>query len=215
MQKRSYDILNNHPINVERAKKGLNKANSIWFWGAGTRPALSPFYEKSGLKGVMISAVDLLKGIAVGAGMRNITVPGADGSLHTNYRGKAEAAVSALLSEGADFAYIHVEAPDEMGHQGSAERKVQAIEFIDEQIVGVAKRALDASGEPYRMLILPDHPTPVALRTHTSDPVPYLLYDSTKKVNGPAVYTEETAAASEYNFDEGYRLMGHFTQKED
>ena len=147
--------------------------------------------------------------------MRNITVPGADGSLHTNYRGKAEAAVSALLSEGADFAYIHVEAPDEMGHQGSAERKVQAIEFIDEQIVGVAKRALDASGEPYRMLILPDHPTPVALRTHTSDPVPYLLYDSTKKVNGPAVYTEETAAASEYNFDEGYRLMGHFTQKED
>ncbi|MBR5712313.1 MAG: cofactor-independent phosphoglycerate mutase [Lachnospiraceae bacterium] len=212
MQRRSYEILNNHPINVERAKKGLNKANSVWFWGAGTRPALTLFREESGLNGVMISAVDLLKGIAVGAGMRNIEVPGADGSLHTNYRGKAEAAVNALLSEGADFAYIHVEAPDEMGHQGSAERKVQAIEKIDENIVAVVRQAMDASGEAYRILVLPDHPTPVALRTHTSDPIPYLLYDSTKTVSGPSEYTEESAAAAGLKFPEGYRLMKHFTE---
>ena len=212
MQKRSYEILNNHPINVERAKKGLNKANSVWFWGAGTRPALSSFYEKSGLRGVMISAVDLLKGIAVGAGMRNISVPGADGSLHTNYEGKARAAIQALLSENADFAYIHVEAPDEMGHQGSAERKVQAIEQIDRNIVGVIRREMDASGENYRLLILPDHPTPVSLRTHTADPIPYLLYDSTKAVDGPAEYTEETAVTTGYVFEEGFRLMEHFTK---
>ncbi|MCR5086479.1 MAG: cofactor-independent phosphoglycerate mutase [Lachnospiraceae bacterium] len=212
MQKRSYEILNSHPINVERAAKGLNKANSIWFWGAGTRPSLSSFREKTGLSGVMISAVDLLKGIAVGAGMRNIIVPGADGSLHTNYRGKAEAAVAALLTENEDFAYIHVEAPDEMGHQGSAERKITAIEYIDEQIVGVIKRAMDASGEDYRMLILPDHPTPVSLRTHTSAPVPYLLYDSTKKVSGVPAYTEETAASTPFDYAEGFRLMEHFTK---
>ena len=212
MQKRSYEILNNHPINVERAKKGLNKANSVWFWGAGTRPALSSFYEKSGLRGVMISAVDLLKGIAVGAGMRNISVPGADGSLHTNYEGKARAAIQALLSENADFAYIHVEAPDEMGHQGSAERKVQAIEQIDRNIVGVIRREMDASGEDYCLLILPDHPTPVSLRTHTADPIPYLLYDSTKAVDGPAEYTEETAVTTGYVFEEGFRLMEHFTK---
>ena len=212
MQKRSYEILNNHPINVERAAKGLNKANSLWFWGAGTRPMLSSFFEKCGLRGVMISAVDLLKGIAVGAGMRNIIVPGADGSLHTNYRGKAEAAVNAVLSEGADFAYIHVEAPDEMGHQGSAERKVQAIEFIDEQIIGVVRKAMDASGEPYRLMLLPDHPTPVSLRTHTSEPIPYLIYDSTKTVHCADVYTEESAEKTGYNYPEGFRLMEHFTK---
>ena len=213
MQKRSYEILNNHPINVERAKKGLNKANSLWFWGAGTRPALDSFYEKTGLKGVMISAVDLLKGIAVGAGMRNITVPGADGSLHTNYEGKARAAVQALLEEGADFAYIHIEAPDEMGHQGSAERKVQAIESIDKYIVGVVRREMDASGEPYRLLLMPDHPTPVAVRTHTSDPIPYMLYDSTKTISVAEEYTEAAAVGTGYEFEEGYRLMAHFTEK--
>lgn len=213
MQKRSYEILNNHPINVERAKQGLNKANSLWFWGAGTRPALSSFYEKTGLRGVMISAVDLLKGIAVGAGLRNITVPGANGGLHTNYEGKARAAVKALLEEGADFAYIHVEAPDEMGHQGSAERKVEAIEQIDRNIIGVVRREMDASGEPYRLLLMPDHPTPVTLRTHTADPIPYLLYDSTKNVSCADVYTEEAAEKTGYDYPEGYRLMEHFTEK--
>ncbi len=211
MQKRSYEILNNHPINVERAKKGLNKANSVWFWGAGTRPALDSFRDKTGLNGVMISAVDLLKGIAVGAGMRNISVEGANGGLHTNYEGKAKAAVNALLAEQADFAYVHIEAPDEMGHQGSAERKVQAIENIDRQVVRIVKEAMDKSGEPYRILIMPDHPTPVALRTHTSDPIPYLLYDSTKTVNCASVYSEASGAATGYRFEEGYRLMEHFT----
>ena len=212
LQKRSYDILNNHPLNVARAKQGLNKANSLWFWGAGTRPALSSFKETTGLNGVMISAVDLLKGIAVGSGMRNIEVPGADGSLHTNYVGKAEAAVHALLAENADFAYIHIESPDEMGHQGSAERKVQAIQFVDEHVVGTIRREMDASGEPYRLLIAPDHPTPVSLRTHTSDPVPYLLYDSTNRVHCADVYTEASAQETGLYFPEGYRLMAHFTQ---
>ena len=204
MQKKSYEILNNHPINVARAAKGLNKANSIWFWGAGTKPILTSFEEKTGKKGAMISAVDLLKGIAVGAGMDNKIVEGANGQLHTNYEGKAQAAVDALTKEGYDFAYIHVEAPDEMGHQGSVERKVQAIEFLDERIIRYVKEAMDVSGEDYRMLILPDHPTPIEVRTHTSEPVPYLLYDSTKKQDNDWQYSEKCAA------DGGiYRPLGH------
>ncbi|HCL04106.1 MAG TPA: phosphoglycerate mutase, partial [Lachnoclostridium phytofermentans] len=135
MMEKSFDILNNHPINMERQKKGLNKANSIWFWGAGTKPALSSFEEKTGKRGVMISAVDLLKGIAVGAGMKVIEVPGADGTLHTNYEGKAMAAVEALSKDGYDFAYVHVEAPDEMGHQGNLENKMKAIEALDDRVI--------------------------------------------------------------------------------
>ncbi len=204
MQKKSYEILNDHPINVARAKAGLNKANSIWFWGAGTKPILSSFEEKTGKKGVMISAVDLLKGIAVGAGMDNKTVEGANGQLHTNYEGKAQAAADALLKEGYDFAYIHVEAPDEMGHQGSAERKVQAIEYLDQRLIRLVKEAMDASGEDYRMLILPDHPTPVEVRTHTNEPVPYLLYDSTKKQVHDWKYSEKCAQSSGI-----YRPLGH------
>ena len=204
MQKKSYEILNNHPINVARAAAGLNKANSIWFWGAGIKPILTSFEEKTGKKGVMISAVDLLKGIAVGAGMDNKVVEGANGQLHTNYEGKAQAAVDALTKEGYDFAYIHVEAPDEMGHQGSVERKIQAIEYLDERIIRYVKEAMDASGEDYRMLILPDHPTPIEIRTHSSEPVPYLLYDSTKKQDNDWQYSEKCAA------DGGiYRPLGH------
>ena len=179
MMERSFAILNTHPVNLKRAAEGKNKANSLWFWGAGTKPALSDFKEKTGLSGAMISAVDLLKGIAVGSGMRVIEVPGATGSLHTNYEGKARAAVKALLEEDADFVYIHVEAPDEMGHQGSVERKVQAIEQLDAKVVSVVKQEMDASGESYRMLVCPDHPTPICYRTHTSQPVPYIIYDST------------------------------------
>ena len=178
MQKRSYEILSRHPINLERKRKGLNPANSCWFWGAGTRPALASFEEKNHKKGAMISAVDLLKGIAVGAGMTNIQVEGANGQLHTNYEGKAQAAADALLKDGFDFVYVHVEAPDEMGHQGSWERKVQSIEYLDQRLIRHLKEALDASGEAYRMMVLPDHPTPVRVRTHTGDPVPFLLYDS-------------------------------------
>jgi len=209
MMKRSYDILNNHPLNVERAKNGLNKANSLWFWGAGTKPLITSFEEKTGKRGAMISAVDLLKGIAVGAEMKVVLVEGADGTLHTNYEGKAKAAVDVLLKEGYDFVYVHVEAPDEMGHQGSVDRKVKAIEYLDEKVIRPVKKAMDASGEDYRMLILPDHPTPIACRTHTSDPIPYLLYDSTdtgmKAEN--AQYNEKQAAASGIVVNEGYRLI--------
>ncbi len=207
MMEKSYDILNNHPINVERARRGLHKANSIWFWGAGTKPGLDSFEEKTGLRGVMISAVDLLKGIAVGAGMTNINVPGADGTLHTNYEGKAMAAVHALVDDGYDFAYIHVEAPDEMGHQGSIPDKLKAIESLDSRVVAVVKREMDASGEPYRLLIMPDHPTPIRLRTHTSDPVPYLLYDSTRQRRMIGRYSEAEAEVSGNMEKDGYRLI--------
>ena len=210
MQKRSYDILENHPINAERKKQGLNPANSCWFWGAGTKPALTSFEEKYHKKAVMISAVDLLKGIAVGAGMTNIIVKGANGGLHTNYEGKAQAAVDALLKDGYDFAYIHVEAPDEMGHQGSIERKVQAIENLDHRVIRHVIEQMDASGEPYRLLVQPDHPTPIRVRTHTSDPVPYLLYDSTKEEKHDWKYNEREAKESGNDIAHGYEMMGYF-----
>ncbi len=209
MMVKSYEILEDHPINIARKEKGLRPANSAWFWGAGTRPALTDFEEKTGKRGAMISAVDLLKGIAVGAGMKNISVEGANGGLHTNYEGKAKAAVSVLLDEGYDFVYIHVEAPDEMGHQGSAADKVKAIENIDEKILSFVTNAFEKAGEDYRMLILPDHPTPVEARTHTQEPVPYLLYDSTKAQNGMEKYQENTADKSGILWNDGYRLIDH------
>ena len=196
MMRKSYDILVNHPINVERKKNGLNPANSCWFWGAGTKPALSSFEEKTQLKGAMISAVDLLKGIAVGASMKVVEVEGANGGLNTNYEGKAQAAIDVLTKEGYDFAYIHVEAPDEMGHQGSVERKVKAIEYLDSRIIKPVKEGLEAAGEDFRMLVLPDHPTPICMRTHSSDSVPYLLYDSTKLQQHDWKYNEAEGEAS-------------------
>lgn len=214
MMIRSYEILKDHPVNVRRRAEGKNPANSAWFWGAGTRPALTSFEEKNGVKGAMISAVDLLKGIAVGAGMHNIVVEGANGGLHTNYRGKGQAAVRALTEEGYDFVYVHIEAPDEMGHQGSAEDKIQAIESIDREIIGPVADALGQAGVEFRMLILPDHPTPVRVRTHTSDPVPYLLYDSVKAQNGCGEYSERTGRESGRLLEEGYRLIDHLLEKE-
>ncbi|MBQ4530905.1 MAG: cofactor-independent phosphoglycerate mutase [Lachnospiraceae bacterium] len=210
MMKKSYDILNTHPINVKRAEAGLNKANSLWFWGAGTRPALSSFQEKTGKKGVMISAVDLLKGIAVGASMHNIEVEGANGGLHTNYEGKAQAAVDALTKDGYDFAYVHVEAPDEMGHQGSVERKVQAIENLDGRVIKKVLEGLEASGEDFRILVLPDHPTPIRVRTHTSSPVPYLLYDSTDVKKNTWHYNEKEAKASGNYVAQGHEMIDYF-----
>ena len=214
MQKRSYEILANHPINRERKAQGKNPANSIWFWGPGTKPILTSFEEKNHKKGVMISAVDLLKGIAVGAGMANIEVEGANGGLDTNYEGKAQAAVDALVKQGYDFAYIHVEAPDEMGHQGIIKDKIAAIEYVDEKVLGVVVKGLEEAGEDFRILLLPDHPTPIEARTHTIEPVPYLLYDSTRRMEGAASYDEETAAASGRNWPEGYKLIGHLLQEE-
>lgn len=213
MMKKSYDILVNHPINVERKKKGLNPANSCWFWGAGTRPALSSFQEKTGLKGAMVSAVDLLKGIAVGASMKNISVEGANGGLHTNYEGKAQAAVDALTKEGCDFVYVHLEAPDEMGHQGSVDKKVQAIEYLDERVIAPIKAGLEQAGEEFRMLVMPDHPTPISLRTHTGDSVPYLLYDSTKIQDNHWKYNEKEAEQSGHCIAKGCEMIDYLIQK--
>ena len=212
MMKKSYDILVNHPINIKRKEQGLNPANSAWFWGAGTRPALMSFEEKTGKRGVMISAVDLLKGIAVGTGMDNIFVEGANGGLHTNYEGKARAAVDALLNKGYDFAYVHVEAPDEMGHQGLINEKVEAIEKLDKHVVKVLVEELEKSGEDYRMLILPDHPTPIRIRTHSSGPVPYLLYDNRKTLGTQENYSEESAGQSGLVWKNGYQLMDHLLE---
>lgn len=207
MMKKSYDILVNHPINVARKEKGLKPANSCWFWGAGTKPALSSFEAKTGKKGAMISAVDLLKGIAVGASMQVVEVEGANGGLHTNYEGKAKAAIDALTKDGNDFVYVHLEGPDEMGHQGSVERKVQAIEWLDERIVKPIAEGLSAEGEDYRMLILPDHPTPICIRTHSSEPVPYVLYDSTKEQEHSWNYNEKEAKDSGNYVAEGHKII--------
>lgn len=207
MMKRSYEILNHHPINEVRKAKGLNKANSLWFWGAGTKPALTSFEEKTHLKGAMISAVDLLKGIAVGAGMKVVEVPGADGTLHTNYEGKAKAAVKALLTDHYDFVYIHVEAPDEMGHQGNISNKIKSIEYLDQRVIKVVMEEMEKAGAAYRMLVMPDHPTPIRCRTHTSDPVPYLLYDSTAKQNNNWHYNEAEAKTSGYEVFDGYTVI--------
>ncbi len=207
MMKKSYDILVNHPINLERKAKGLHPANSCWFWGAGTKPALSSFEEKTGKKGAMISAVDLLKGIAVGASMQVIEVEGANGGLHTNYEGKAQAAIDTLTKEGNDFVYVHLEGPDEMGHQGSVERKVKAIECLDERIVKSIAEGLKAAGEDFRMLILPDHPTPICIRTHSSEPVPYVLYDSTNEQQNTWNYNEKEAEASGNYVAEGHTII--------
>ena len=207
MMEKSYPILNAHPLNLERARQGKHKANSLWFWGAGTKPSLQNFREKTGLKGAMISAVDLLKGIAVGAGMEVYRVPGATGSIDTNYEGKAAAAAKALLEDGCDFVYVHVEAPDEMGHQGLIPEKVRSIEDLDSRLISPLKKALDDSGEDYRMLILPDHPTPIRLRTHTGDPVPYLLFDSAKQEKKIARFTEVEAAQTGNFQPQGFRLL--------
>lgn len=212
MMKRSYEILVNHPINIERKKQGLNPANCCWFWGAGTKPMLSSFQEKTGLKGMMVSAVDLLKGIAVGAGMGVEKVEGANGGLHTNYEGKVQAALDALKGD-YDFVYIHVEAPDEMGHQGSVDRKVQAIEFLDQRVIEPLTQALDRDGINYRLLVMPDHPTPIRVRTHTADSVPYLLYDSTKPKKESWNYNEEEAGGSGNFVPLGHTIIDKLFEK--
>ena len=210
---RSFDILNNHPVNLKRAAEGKRKANSLWYWGAGTKPSIGSFQEKTGLKGAMISAVDLLKGIAVGAGMQICQVEGATGSIDTNYEGKAQAAIDSLLSDGCDFAYIHVEAPDEMGHQGELDHKIMAIEDLDSRIIAPVKAAMEAAGEDFRMLVLPDHPTPLRIRTHSSECVPYILYDSTRQRRKITRYNEKEAAATG-NFEPmGHRLLEKFLDR--
>ena len=194
MMKRSYELLKDHPINRARIAAGKNPANSVWFWGEGTKPALENFREKFGLQGGVISAVDLVKGIGILAGMQVIDVEGATGNYDTNFAGKANAALGALLG-GLDFVYIHMEAPDECGHQGDIAHKVYSIEQIDEKVAAPLVRGLKEAGEPFKMLICPDHPTPIAVRTHVADPIPYLLYSSEEeRSNGAESYDEDAAA---------------------
>jgi len=188
------------------------KANSIWLWGEGTRPALPSFEEKTGLKGSIISAVDLLKGIGILAGMRTPDVPGATGWLDTNYEGKARQAVEDFQS-GQDFVYLHFEATDEAGHRGNAQEKIKGIELIDQRVLPIVLKYLDTL-EDYALLILPDHPTPLAVKTHTADPVPYMLYRKAWQGSGKGVASvcEESAAATGNYYDAGEKLMERFLQ---
>ncbi len=211
---RSFDILNNHPLNVQRAAQGKHKANTLWYWGAGTKPSLQSFQEKTGLKGAVISAVDLLKGIAVGAGMTICQVPGATGSIDTNWEGKAQATIDALLKEGCDFAYVHVEAPDEMAHQGLAEEKVKSIEYLDSRIIAPILAAMEEAQEDYRILVLPDHPNLLRLRTHVGNPVPYVLFDSTHQRRTLARYSEAEAKATGIFEPQGHKLLERFLKNE-
>lgn len=205
-QKKSYEILENHPVNVARRAKGLRPGNSAWLWSPGAKPALPSFREKWGINGAIISAVDLIKGIGICAGMKVVDVEGATGNYRTNYTGKADAAIK-CFEEGADFVYVHVEAPDECGHRGETEYKVLSVEKIDSLILGPVHEYLKNSGEDYRILVLPDHPTPIEIRTHSSEYVPFFMYDSRKEAEGPDTYNEKTAAAFPTVIDDGSTLL--------
>lgn len=210
MMKKSYVLLKDHPVNKKREEKGLRPANSIWLWGEGVRKELTSFEEKYGLKGAMISAVDLLKGIGKFTGMKVIDVEGATGYIDTNFGGKAKAAIDSLKS-GSDFVYIHVEAPDECGHRFETENKVKSIELIDELILGPILKEFE--GEEIRVLICPDHPTPLALKTHTNAPVPYLIYDSGMVEKGVDNFCEESAEKTGNYVGAGHTLMERFLKK--
>ena len=206
LMKKSYEFLKDHPVNKKRIAEGKNPANSIWLWGEGTKPQLQDFKEKNGVSGAVISAVDLLKGIGICANMKTPEVEGATGYIDTNFIGKADAAIDAF-KEGCDLAYIHVEAPDECGHRCESENKVKSIGIIDELVLKRVKAYLDNSGEDYRILICPDHPTPLLTKTHSSEPVPYLIYDSRKAVEGVDTFTEATAASTENFIEHGPSIM--------
>lgn len=211
LMRKSVDILKDHPVNKKRIERGLNPATSIWLWGQGRKPAIPLFVEKYGLCGSVISAVDLIKGIGIASGMKAVEVEGATGNIHTNFKGKAEAALKELR-EGRDFVYIHVEAPDECGHQGQLKDKIRSIELIDRDVLGVLLKGLE--GEDYSLLILPDHPTPIAIKTHSSDPVPYLIYRSGSHIiDENAVYTEAYCKDHGETQLEGFRLMDRFLQE--
>lgn len=210
MMKRSVDILKNHPVNKARIAAGKNPATSIWLWGEGSKPQLDTFKSKFGKKASVISAVDLIKGIAKLADMNSIDVEGATGNYDTNFDGKAQAALDAL-ENGSDFVYIHMEAPDECGHQGNAANKKLSVELIDKKVVGFLREQLSAKGIDYKMLIMPDHPTPIKLKTHVSDPVPYVIFDSTKTDGGSGLaYTEKNGEKTGVYVEKGYTLMEHF-----
>ena len=201
---KSIQILKDHPVNKKRKENGKNPATAIWFWGAGTKPNLAPFEEKYSLKGAVISAVDLIKGIARGAGMKVYEVEGATGNMDTNFLGKAEAAIKAL-KEGSDFVYLHIEAPDECSHQGDYKNKIRAIEKVDE-VVGFIYESLKKENARFVIAVLCDHATPLVLRTHTSDPVPFLIYSSVKDYNSGLIYTEREVKKGVF-FDKGEKII--------
>ena len=207
LMKKSYDILNHHPVNEARRARGLKPANSAWFWSPGKKPQLPNFSEKWGVRGAVISAVDLIKGIGICAGMSSIDVEGATGNVHTNYKGKADAAIKAF-SDGCDFVYVHVEGPDECGHRAETENKVLSVELIDQKILKPVYEYLQSTGEDFKILVLPDHPTPIRIRTHSIDPVPFMLYDSTSAASGVDTFSEDTARATGNYVPAGHTLLG-------
>lgn len=213
LMKKSFEFLKDHPVNKERIARGKRPANSIWLWGEGTKPLLDSFEELYGIKGSMISAVDLLKGIAICAKMKSVDVEGATGYIDTNFEGKAQAAIDEFRN-GAELVYVHVEAPDECGHRFEAENKVKAIELIDEKVLTPIVKALEADGEDFAVLVCPDHPTPLNTKTHSRTPVPYLIYRSNAEVNsGVESFTEAEAEKTGVFVEKGYTLMSRFLNK--
>lgn len=210
LMKKSEKVLKNHPINKKRIAEGKNPATSVWIWGEGTRPALEDFYSVYKKRAAVVSAVDLIKGIAVLSGMKSIDVDGATGNIHTNFDGKARAAAHVLLKENCDLVYVHLEAPDECGHQGDALGKTRALELIDEKIIGYIKAELDRSGEDYAFMVMPDHPTPVCTKTHSGDSVPCVMYKKGDNNKNGTVFTEEAARKHGTRIDDGSTVMKKF-----
>ena len=208
IMKESVAVLENHPVNIARKAKGLRPANSAWFWGEGKRPNLDKFTDKFGIKGSVVSAVDLIRGIGRLSGMNVAVVDGATGYIDTNFDGKANAAIEEF-KKGQDFVFVHLEAPDECGHRGEPENKVRAIEMIDEKILTPIAEYLKSTGEHYRVLIMPDHPTPIAVKTHTSNPVPFMIYDSENLQKG-VKFTEENAKSTGLYIADSRELMPRF-----
>lgn len=214
MTKKSYELMAEHPINKERIARGLNPANSIWIWGQGTKPALPNLNEKYNINGCVISAVDLIKGIGFFAGIESIEVNGATGNIHTDFEAKAQAAIEAYRN-GKDFVYLHLEGTDECSHQGNLENKIKCAEYIDQRCVKHVVEYLRQSGERFKVLVVPDHRTPLAIRTHSSDPVPYLIYDSENEtaVDKSKQFNEKSAFESGNHFEDGYKLTDYFFGK--
>ena len=212
LMKESFEVLDRHPVNMARRARGLKPANSAWLWSPGKKPRLPSFTDKWGISGTVISAVDLIKGIGLCAGMKSVDVEGATGNVHTNYDGKAEAAINAF-KEGADLVYIHVEGPDECGHRAETDNKVLSVELIDRKILSPVYEYLKATAEDFKILVLPDHPTPIEIRTHSMEPVPFFLYDSRKDVRGVAAFTEATAAETGLYIPDGFTLLERVIEK--
>lgn len=212
LMRESYDILKDHPVNIARKAKGLKPANSAWLWSPGKKPQLPSFKAKWGLNAAVISAVDLIKGIGLCAEMESIDVEGATGNVHTNYDGKAGATIEAFKN-GADLVYVHVEGPDECGHRAEIDNKVLSIELIDKKILAPVYEYLKACGEDFKIMLLPDHPTPIRLRTHTITPVPFMIYSSKEEQNGVEHFNEFSAEDKNFYIPNGYTLMERFVEK--